>query len=281
MAKKYYNTFTDLDGIEHNLREISNEEYLLMSKFAESQNKRAFFEVLDDIIKDTIPNFDNFILANKLYTYIATTVYSIKPTITINDQNRGNLTVSLVSILDNIENQYEKKEFEVSINDVTLVISPPTTYEIDGECIDIDYTKSIKSVKMNNQTLNLSPEQVDTLIQKLPQSTLIEIQCKAKERLSCHVDILRNTVPGLTYKLDVNSPESLLVAFNIIPEQLESFYWRLFASTHYVRLNDATFMNMTPIETAIILKDFQKVQEEAKKDRESISTSAQMTDPIM
>lgn len=36
MAKKYYNTFTDLDGIEHNLREISNEEYLLMSKFAES-----------------------------------------------------------------------------------------------------------------------------------------------------------------------------------------------------------------------------------------------------
>lgn len=114
--------------------------------------------MLDDIIKDTIPNFDNFILANKLYTYIATTVYSIKPTITINDQNRGNLTVSLVSILDNIENQYEKKEFEVSINDVTLVISPPTTYEIDGECIDIDYTKSIKSVKMNNQTLNLSPE---------------------------------------------------------------------------------------------------------------------------
>jgi hypothetical protein len=86
---EYYNFLTTPSGRYCEVKDIINEEYLIMVKFLESENYKAFFQCLNEIVYRDIPNFDEFNIIDKCYVYMAMCMYSIKGAITINNKQLG------------------------------------------------------------------------------------------------------------------------------------------------------------------------------------------------
>lgn len=84
---RYYNTLTLPSGEPCTINEITNEEYLVLVKFMESDNKREVFRILDTIIKETVPSFDGLDIINKAYLYLAFVFYNIKGVVMVNNPN--------------------------------------------------------------------------------------------------------------------------------------------------------------------------------------------------
>lgn len=103
---EYYNFLTTPSGRYCEVRDITNEEYLVMVKFIESENYKAFFQCLNEIVIKNIPDFASFNIVDKCYVYMAMCMYSVRGTITINNPQIGEQLVSLGLILNNIESCY-------------------------------------------------------------------------------------------------------------------------------------------------------------------------------
>lgn len=131
---KYYNYLTTPSGEYCTLNEITNEEYMLLLKFIESDNKVEVFRVLDGFIKETIPNFDEFDIINKAYIYIAFIFYNIKATVSVQSERMGQQEVGLEMILNNLEQGYSKGLFiECDINDsISIICSYPKSFYIEN-----------------------------------------------------------------------------------------------------------------------------------------------------
>lgn len=266
--KKFYNYLTTPTGKYCELRELTNAEYLVLNKFAESNNLKGFFEMLDGYISDTIPDFHTFTLYDKFYVYLAFTAYSIKPSITITNANSPQIEIPISAIIENVESDYQDVFFNYEINDsLSLEFGPPAKTQFTIEGAQIDCLSGLRKVIQNGSELVLDEEQKNELIQKLPNKVLIEASCRAQESLNLSVDLFRG-IDNSKYTIDVFSDDIFATMFTIIPEKLESFYWRLFAAVHYVKMSQEGFMKMTPIETNVLLKNFQTVQEEQRKANE-------------
>lgn len=266
--KNFYNYLTTPTGRYCELRELKNEDYLILNKFAESNNIKGFFEALDSLIINTIPDFHSFTLYDKFYVYLAFTAYSIKPSITITNANSPQVEIPISLIADNVETNYQDEFFIYRINDnISLEFGPPTNALFTIEGVQVDYLSGLRKVIQGDSELTLNQEQKDELIQKLPNKVLIEASCRAQESLHLSVDLFRG-FDNSKYTIDAFSDDVYSTIFTIIPEKLESYYWRLFAAIHYVKMSQEGFMQMTPIETNVLLKNFQTVQEEQRKANE-------------
>ena len=80
----YYNFLTTPSGKYCEVREILNEDYLILVKFIESENYKGFYNCLDKIIKNDIIDFDNLNIIDKCYVYMAYCMYSIRGVIEVN-----------------------------------------------------------------------------------------------------------------------------------------------------------------------------------------------------
>lgn len=279
VSKEFYNYFTTPSGKYCTVREISNREYLVICKFTESQNVKGLFEYVDKIIKETISDFDDFTISDKLYAYIALTLYTIKAVIGISTKPAGSQKVSLVSILNAIEEEYDEKVHLYKVGNVELEIKPPKKV-LYGENNSLDFLSGISSVKMNGSSIEISNEQRDTLIKSLSQQALMDIQWNSPEWLKTKINIFKG-LPMPSYNININSSDSINLAFSIMGESLESFYWKQFVAIHYLRVSYEGVMEMTPLEIDIMIKNFQKIQEESNKDKQAMQPTAAMTDPIM
>lgn len=269
---KFYNYLTTPSGRYCTLNEITNEKYLTLNKFGESMNIQGFFDTLNFYIKETIPDFDDFNVVDKAYIYIAYQLYSIKPSIKMMDAvNKGVETeVQIASILNIIEEQYDDIEYVCKINDkMSLMIGIPSRVKFELENIEIDYLSGIKSVTMNDEEYKLSSSERDELIDKLPQRVLMDIQQNARLKISKKAKLLFVKEGG---EIDLFSSDLFMLVFSMMKESLESFYWRLFVSVQYIKLSHDGFMRMSPLETQLLINNYQQIQEENRKSQQRSSS---------
>lgn len=249
---EYNNYLTTPSGRYCEVKDIKNKDYLVLVKFLQARKYDNFFKVLNDIVLDSIPDFQDFDIVEKAYVYMAMCMYSIRPTITVNNAKIGAQEINIAVVLDNIEYSYVKGvevDFELK-QGITMRFGYPKRFTFQGGEVPIlDYFSGLISV--NGKVL--TDEEKKRLKEKMGTKYLSFIDDYCREHFNCICDIFHGVPMN---KLEMNIlGESLL--FNVISfynMDLQSFYQVMYAMIKHVRMSYSDFMEISNAETSILLK---------------------------
>lgn len=270
---EYYNFLTTPSGRYCEVRDITNEEYLVMVKFIESENYKGFYQCLDEIVKKNIPDFDSFNIIDKCYVYIAMCMYSVRATITVNNKQIGEQLVTLSLILNNIESSYQEKWFEYEIKKgAILTFSYPTSFSIEDNMPVIDWFSGFK--KFND--IEVTDEMRDKLKSNLKAKDLMAIEQIARETFDIEVDLFQG-VPMNEMKMNLCSESFMLNALFFFKYPLQAFYAEMYSCCKHLKMSFNDFMKRSHVEIDVFLSFAKKENEEyAKKDSSGMGRMANM-----
>lgn len=262
----YKNYLTTPSGRYCEVKDITNQEYLILVKFLEAKKYDNFFMALDEIVKKSIPDFDDYDIVEKAYVYIAMCMYSIRPVISVNNKSIGSQQVSLITILNNIEGSYitgVQYDFQLK-QGIVLRFGYPKRFVFDGGVTPIlDYFSGLVSINGNP----VDDQMRKRLKESMGTKYLSFIDDFCREQFVCICDIFHGVVMN---KLEMNIlGQSLL--FNVISfysMSLQVFYKILYAMVKHVRMSYSDFMKISHAEASIIIgicsQQNKKMNESAK-----------------
>lgn len=260
---RYYNYLTTPSGKYCILNEISNREYLILLKFLQADNYRGFFEGLDEKVMETIPDFPDYNIVDKCYVYLALCAYSIRSVARVTNNFIGDQDVELTLLLENIEKSFHDKRIPFDVNDkIKIIMGVPTKFYVDeNNNITIDYLSNVLSVndkKLDNKS-------VERLMNALPTKQKMLIEEKVINNLKEKFDIFEN-VPMNKLEVPLFRFPLILNIANIYRMGLKSFYDVMYMCLRHVKMDYSGFMDLSYMETDIILKTcIEEKQEEAKR----------------
>lgn len=258
----YYNFLTTPTGRYCELNEISNNEYLILLKFLQSGNTKGFFNYLDKKISESIYDFQDFNIIEKIYVYLVACMYSIRSSVKTMNKFIGDQDVPLTLILNNIEKAYVDKEIICKITEnISITFGIPKLFNFDDEGnVEIDFLSNVKTV--NGQ--KISKEDCEKLLSILKTKHLAQIETTIKNNLSEKFDIFEGVkMNSLVMPLYDNN--LIMNVSNIFKMNLKSFYEMLYLCIHHVKMDYECFMKSTFVETDIILKICMKEKHEEQK----------------
>lgn len=272
---EYYNFLTTPSGRYCEVRDITNEEYLVMVKFIESENYKGFFQCLDEIVIRNIPDFDSFNIIDKCYVYIAMCMYSVRATITVNNKQIGEQLVTLSLILNNIESSYQEKWFEYEIKKgAILTFGYPTSFSIEDNMPVIDWFSGFK--KFND--IEVTDEMRDKLKSNLKAKDLMAIEQIARETFDIVVDLFQG-VPMNEMKMNLCSESLIMNGMYFFKYSLEGLYMEMYSCCKHLKMSFTDYMKRSHVETEMFLSFAKKEsQEYAKSDTTGVGRMAQMID---
>lgn len=265
---EYNNYLTTPSGRYCEVKDIKNADYLVLVKFLEAQKYDNFFMALNEVVKRSIPDFDDFDIVEKAYVYIAMCMYSIRPVISVNNKTIGSQEVNLSLILDNIEGSYIRSvEYDFELQQgIILRFGYPKTFRFDGGTIPVlDFFSGLVQVTVHGRVL--TKDETEKFKKALHTKHLAFIDDFCREKFVCICDIFHGVVMN---KMEMNIlGQSLL--FNVITfysMNLEVFYQIMYAMIKHVRMSYSDFMKISHAETSILLKlcsdESQKISDSAK-----------------
>lgn len=255
----------------------------MLIKYTNASDFIGFFNVLDGLIKETIPDFDEFNVIDKAYVYLGFCFYSIRQSVPIKEKAVGGIyvdsDVSLATILENIENAYTQKSERFVIrsneNELSFTIGLPRRLIVTEDGIAIDYATGLE--KINDK--EFSREDINRFLSSVSGNVVMEIwkRVEANSKLVCNI-----TEGGHNSKIEANllSPEIFYVVFMIYNHSLDVFYEEMYVAVQYMRLSVSDFLKMTRLEFIIFTKNFNKDKEEQRKDKKTLINPA-MEDMLM
>lgn len=270
---EYYNFLTTPSGRYCEVRDITNEEYLVMVKFIESENYKGFFQCLDEIVKKNVSDFDSFNIIDKCYVYMAMCMYSIKGTVAINNPQIGEQIVSLGLVINNIENCYREKSFKYELKKgATLTFEMPTSFKIEDNLPVIDWFSGFK--KFND--IEVTDDMRCKLKKSLKTKDILMIEDKAREYFNIECDLFLG-VPMNKMVLNLCSESLILNSLFFYKYPLQAFYAEMYSCCKHLKMSFGDFMKRSHIETDVFLGLAKKENEEyAKKDSSGMGRMANM-----
>ena len=273
---RYYNYLTTPSGKKCKLFEISNREYLILTKFLNGDNYEGFYEFLNSLISKSIVDFSSYDVVDKAYIYIAFYFYSVKASIGVKAEKFDMVEVPLNIILDTIENVYNKnKHFLKFYRWNKCAISYPTILEIEDDIININYVSGIYSI----DGVELTEDNKILLSKSLSLQQLNEIESIIKEEFSGDIYFVKDQPGVKDIKDNVINPGLFYSIAFIYKESLDYFYNMLYLISHYARIAWDTLLDMTPIELTILHHNFIKDKEEQNKQQSKNKGSVNLNDP--
>ena len=197
---EYYNYLTTPSGNSFNIKELTNKNYLILLKFLNGENFKGFYEALDILISDSIPNFKTLDICDKAYIYIAYYYYSIRSTISIKSDKFDSVEVPLTIMLDSIEEQYikEHKIIEISGREINLHY-PRTLLFDDNNQILVDTMSGINMI----QSLDIPVERIPELRKAMPIKLINDIEYEIKKAFSLDVHIVKDVMGAADIKENI------------------------------------------------------------------------------
>ncbi len=272
--QEYYNYLTVPSGKECILKEMKNEEYLILMKFLNGDNYKGFYNALDSLIKESIPDFDELNLCDKAYVYIANYYYSVKNEISIKGEKVDTVSLPLIIILDEIEKKYQKDLLKFDFLGHNSQIHYPKFLMFDNnDSILIDYTSGLIEV----DDIKLSPDQLIILNKHTPIKILNELINEIKKKYNFEI-FISNGIPGIKeLKDNMLNPSFFYSIAYIYKDLLENFYNMQYMACHYIRVDWNSILKMTPLELSILYKNFiedkEKQNDASKKNRRGTISS--------
>lgn len=270
---EYYNFLTTPSGRYCEVRDITNEEYLVMVKFIESENYKGFFQCLDEIVNKNIPDFDSFNIIDKCYVYIAMCMYSVRATITVNNKQIGEQLVTLALILNNIESSYQEKWFEYEIKKgAILTFGYPTSFSIEDNMPVIDWFSGFK--KFND--IEVTDEMRDKLRNTLKTRDVLSIEDKSRYNFDLECDIFNGVLMN-QMNLLICSESLIMNTMYFFKYPLQAFYTEMYSCCKHLRMSFSDFMKRSHIEIENFINIAKQENEEiAKRDSSGMGRMASM-----
>ena len=271
---KYYNYCTVPSGKEYYLNELTNKDYLILLKFLNGENLKGFYNTLDLLIKDSIPEFDSLDICDKAYIYIVYYYYSVRSSISLKADKFDSVEVPLTILLDSLEQGYKKEHIKCSFHNWSADVHYPTKLIFDdNNTILIDYLSSLRAVA----TVPINAENLEQLRTQTSTKILSDLEYEVQQNLSYKVDISKNIPNSTDISDDVLSPGIFYSISYIYKDLLENFYNMQYLMTHYIKVSWDSLLNMTPLESSILYKNYiqdkEKQNEAAKNKTPSLPTS--------
>lgn len=263
---RYNNFLTTPDGKNCILYEITNENYHVINKFAEAKDYKNFYKCLDELIKESVPDFDNFSLIDKIFIYLAYCFYSIHASVQLSNGEITGSEVSLSSMLQNIEDDYKYKTVEYDIEGIKIVCSTPRKFVINGEYFNIEYSSAIDSINGIELTTN---EQREEFMKKIGVKYSIKLEQAIKRDFNVLCSLFKVNVGVFDLheeKVNILSGDMFRSLINVYREPLDDFYKVLYYCVQHMRMSYDTYMRMTPRETRHLFNQF--IEEKQKEAEE-------------
>ena len=269
----YYNFLTTPSGIYCEVKDILNEDYLVLVKFIESENYKGFFDCLNELVTRDIPNFSDFNIVDKCYVYMAYCMYSIRGVIEVNHTQLKNQQIALSLIINNIEEFYVSKTFDYEIKKgMVLTFGIPTSFTIEDKIPVIDWFSGLQ--KFNGK--DLTNEQKEQLRGLLKSKDLLAIEQEAREVFQMDGDLFQG-VPMNEMKMNLCSESLILNCLFFYKYPLEGFYAEMYSCCKHLKMSFSDFMKRSHIEIEMFLSFAKKENEEmSKKDSTGLGRMSQM-----
>lgn len=268
----YRSFLTTPSGKPCYLNEVTNKTFLDIIKYTNSDDYCGFYSCLNEIIKETVPDFEDFDIIDKAYVYLALCFFSVRPTIPIKQASRDGVyfdsEVALSVLLDNIEQTYRVRKRELKLSPkVRVEIGYPKALIMDNESISLDFASAISYI--NGKFFPV--REISRFLTEIKPNLAMDIWLAAQEDSELHCNLTKNSGKA---KLEVNlcSPEIFYVIFMIYKYPISTFYEEMYIAVQYMRLTMSDFYNMTRLEFNIFTKNFNKDKEEQKKNKKQAMT---------
>lgn len=243
---------------------------MILLKFLNGDNFEGFYNALDVLLSESISDFNDLDLVDKAYTYIAYYFYSVRTSIAIKSDKIDSLEVPLTILLDSLENNYKKDLLEIPFYNWTAKTHYPKRLSFDEpNLISIDFLSALRYVG----GLEIKTEQLDSLNRSTPTKVLNDFQYHVFKNFSFNVDLCKDvpTVENITE--NVLSPGLYYSIAHIYKDLLENFYNMQYLLTHYVKISWDSILNLTPIETTILYKNFMEDKEKQNEQSKTLNNN--------
>lgn len=261
-------------GKHFNLKELTNKEYLVLLKFLNGENFQGFYNALDTLILESIPEFLDLDICDKAYIYIAYYFYSIRSSISIKNEKISSIEVPLTYMLDSIENNYKKELISIKFYNRDAKIHYPKKLVFDEtNIILIDFLSGLRFI----ENIDITNKKLESLRNSVSIKVLNDIEYEIKKHLNFEVEIAKNipNVKSISENI-LNSSLFYSIAY-IYKELLENFYNMQYLLTHYIKVDWESLLKMTPIETTILYKNF--IEDKEKQNEKSKNNFLNVNDP--
>ena len=247
---------------------------MILLKFLNGENYEGFYNALDTLIIESIPDFKGLDLCDKVYIYIAYYFYSVRTSISLKSEKFDSAEVPLTVLLDSLETRYKKELIEVPFYNWKAKIHYPTTIYFDEpNTIVVDHLTALRNI----EGLEIKTEQIEDIRKSTPTKVLNDFYYEVVNGMGLKVDIAKD-IPGtadITENI-INPGIFYSIAF-IYKDLLDNFYNMQYLLTHYVRVSWEAILEMTPIETTILYKNF--IEDKEKQNEKSKKGSINIHDP--
>lgn len=269
---EYYNYLTTPSGNSFNIKELTNKDFLILLKFLNGENFKGFYQALDSLISQSIPNFNELDICDKLYIYIAFYYYSVRSSISIKSEKFDSVEVPLNIMLDSIEEQYNNEKLDIKINDRNIKIHYPRTLIFDdNNQILVDILSAIREI----EGLKISIDNIAELRKAMPIKMINDIEYKIKQNFNLNVDIVKDVMGAANIQESILNGGIYFSIAYIYKDSLDNFYNMQYLLCHYIRVDWQSLLSMTPVETTILYKNFiedKERQNEKNKGKNMINT---------
>lgn len=237
-----------------------------MLKFLNGENYQGFYNALDELISESINDFSTLDICDKVYIYIAYYFYSVRTSISLKSEKFDSVEVPLTILLDSLESRYKKETLEVPFYNWKAKIHYPIDINFDEpNTIVVDLLSSLRFI----EGIEIKSEQLEDIRKSTPTKVLNDFYYEVINAMALKADIAKD-IPGaddITENI-LNPGIFYSIAF-IYKDLLDNFYNMQYLLTHYVRVSWEAILEMTPIETTILYKNFiedkEKQNEKSKK----------------
>ena len=272
---RYYNYLTTPSGRTCYLYELKNKDYVILLKFLNGENFQGFYEKLNSLIIESVPEFMELDVVDKAYLYIAYFYYSIKTSINIKAEKFDSVEVPLTILLDSLEENYNKKMLSNKFYKWNnCKISYPSRLVLKENNIDIDYTSGLKEIAGHTITV----EESKYIGENAPLYDLNQLENFITDNLSAEIYIAKNIAGIKDIKDNIINPSLFYSIAYIYKDSLEHYYNLLYLVCHYIRVQWESLLEMTPVEMMILYNNFIE-DKEAQNKKQSKNKTLNINDP--
>lgn len=246
------------------MKELTNREYLILLKFLNGDNFQGFYNALDTLISESIPEFKLLDICDKAYIYIAYYFYSVRSSISLKSEKFDSVEVPLTILLDSIESNYKKESINYKFYNWNSIIHYPTQLIFDDpNSIAIDMLSSLRKI----ESLEIKQEHLEDIRKSTPTKILSDLDHAVIKNFSLIAYVCKDIPGASSIHENILNPSIFYSIAHIYKDLLDNFYNMQYLLTHYIRVAWESILDMTPIETTILYKNF--IEDKEKQNEKS------------
>lgn len=250
--------------------EIKNKEYLSLLKFCQNDDIEGLSHFFEDTIFSKIHNSAELTIIDRLYILIYLRMVFIDPNIIFKDKQDRNINFNLSNILQQIDDRESDYTKTVTRESFTLDLGLPNMlYYNDMDDLFIGTIKRIQIKDKEIHFSNLTKEEREDVLGYLPADVFKDISNYIKEishNVRNFIIIEKNedlNIDQLNLDITTNGGISFILA--LFTQNLKTYYELMYFFMCKLQMPHDTFINLTPIETKVMINIYEKEQEERRK----------------